>query len=66
MVQVSNAYKRVGSTTALDSISLLVICTESFKSHSGFCNSGSDLISNVHCSGESASQVNEFINNFQF
>ena len=50
----------------LDSISLPDICTESSESHTGFCNSGSELIINVHCSGESASQVGEFINNFQF
>ena len=50
----------------LDSISLPDICTESSESHTGFCNFGSDLIINVHCSGESASQVGEFINNFQF
>ena len=31
-----------------------------------FCNSGSDLIINVHGSEKSASQVGEFINNFQF
>ena len=29
-------------------------------------HSGSDLIINIHCSGDSASQVGEFINNFQF
>ena len=50
----------------LDSISLPDICTESSECHTGFCNSGSDLIMNVHCAGESASQVSEFINNFQF
>ena len=50
----------------LDSISLPDICAESSKSYTGFCNSGSDLIINVHCSGNSASQVGEFINNFQF
>ena len=50
----------------LDSISLQDICTESSKCHTGFCNPGSDLIINVHCSGKSASQVGEFINNFQF
>ena len=44
----------------LDSISLPGIC------HTGFCNSDSDLIINVHCSGRSASQVGECINNFQF
>ena len=50
----------------LDSLSLPDICTESSECHTGFCNSGSDLIINVHCSGESASQVGELINNFQF
>ena len=39
---------------------------ESPECHTGFCDSGSDLIINVHCYGESASQVGEFINNFQF
>ena len=50
----------------LDSISFPEICTESSKCHIVFCNFGSDLIINVQCSGESASQVREFINNFQF
>ena len=50
----------------LDSISLPDICTESSVCHTGFCNSGSDLIINVHCSGKSASQVGVIINNFQF
>ena len=50
----------------LDSISLPDICTESFECHTGFCNSDSDLIINVHCAGECASQVDQFINNFQF
>ena len=50
----------------LDSISLPDICTESSECHTGFCNSGSDHIINVHCSGESVSQVGEFINNFKF
>ena len=50
----------------LDSISLPDICTESSECYTVFCNSGSDLIINVHCSGKSASQVGEFIKNFQF
>ena len=50
----------------LDSISLPDICTESSEYHTGFCNSGSDLIISVHYSGDTASQVGEFINNFQF
>ena len=49
----------------LDSISLPDICTESSECHTCFCISGSDLFINVHCSGESASQIGEFINNFQ-
>ena len=50
----------------LDSISLQDICTESSERHTGFCNSDSDLIIIVHCSGKSASQVGEFINNSVF
>ena len=50
----------------LDSISLPDICMESSKCHNGFCYSGSGLINNVHYSGESAYQLGEFINNFQF
>ena len=45
----------------LDSISFPDICAESSECHTGFCNSGSDLIINVHCSGKSAAQVGEFI-----
>ena len=36
----------------LGSITLPDICTESSECQTGFCNSGSDLIINVHCSGE--------------
>ena len=50
----------------LNSISLPDICTESSECHTSFCNSGSDLIINMHCSGESASQVGKLVNNFQF
>ena len=50
----------------LDSISLPDICTESSECHTSLCNSGSDLIINMHCSGESASQVGELVNSFQF
>ena len=50
----------------LDSISLPDICTESSECHTSLYNSGSDLIINMHCSGESASQVGELVNNFQF
>ena len=49
-----------------DSISLPDICMESSECHTGFSNSCRDLIINVHCSGKSASQVGEFISNFQF
>ena len=49
-----------------DSITLPDICTKPSECHTGFCNSSSDLIINVHCSGDGASQVGEFINNFQF
>ena len=60
--------KRVGSTTALltDSILLLDICLVSSKCHTGFRNFGCDLIIIVHCSGENASQVYEFINTSGF
>ena len=47
----------------LDSISLPDICAGSSECHTGFCNSGSDLIINLHRSGESASRVGIFINN---
>ena len=40
--------------------------TESSKCHTKFCNSGSDLIINVHCFGEGASKVGESINSVQF
>ena len=46
----------------LDSISLPEICTKPSECHTDFRNSGSDLIIYVHCSGDSASQVGEFIN----
>ena len=46
----------------LDYISL----PESSECHTGVCNSGSDVIISVYCSGESAFQVGEFIVNFQF
>ena len=74
--QVSHVYKRFGSTTTLSTFSL-VSSVIPFRSHSFarslpnatlafFCNSGSDLNISVHYSGKSASQVVEFINNFQF
>ena len=43
----------------LASISLPDICTVSSKCNTCFCNSVSDLIINVHCSGESAYQVRD-------
>ena len=49
----------------LDSITLPDICMEYSECHTVFCNSGSDPIINVHCFGENAFQVCEFINNFQ-
>ena len=40
------------------SISLPDICTESSKKgHTGFCNSGSDLIVSGHCSGKSTPEL---------
>ena len=50
----------------LDPISLPDIFTESSECHTGVCNSGRDIITNVHCSGKSASYVGEFINNSVF
>ena len=50
----------------LDSISLPDVYTESSECQSSLCNSGSALIINVHCSGESALQVRRFINNLDF
>ena len=41
----------------LDSISIPDICTVSSECHTGFCDSDRDLIINVHCSGQNASQV---------
>ena len=49
----------------LDSTSLPDICTESSECHTSPRNSGSDLIINMHRSGESASQVGELVNNPQ-
>ena len=49
-----------------DSISFPEICARSAKCYTGFCSSRCNLIINVHCSGESASNVDEFINNLQF
>ena len=73
-VQVSHAYKRVGSTTALWTFSLvsslILFRSQTFvqsgKCYAGFRSSGCNLIINVHCSGESASKIGEFINNLKF
>ena len=54
------------SRDSLDSISLPDICSASSECHTSFCHSSSDLIIIVHCSGASACQEGEFINNFQF
>ena len=40
-----------------DSILLLDICAKSAECYTGFRSSGSNLNINVHCSGESASQI---------
>ena len=37
------------------------IRTDSSKYHTGFSSSGSDVIISMHCCGNSASQVGEFI-----
>ena len=74
-VQVSHAYKRVGSTTALKTFSLVSslisisfpdICAKSADCYAGLRSSGCNLIINVHCSGESASKIGEFINSLRF
>ena len=49
-----------------DSISFQDICAKSAKCYTGLRSSGCNLIINVHCSGESASKISEFINNLKF
>ena len=49
-----------------DSIPFLDICVKCAKCYTGFRSSGCSLIINEHCSGESASQIREFVNNLQF
>ena len=49
-----------------DSISFPDICAKSVECYAGLHSSGCDLIINVHCSGESASKIDEFINNLKF
>ena len=49
-----------------DSISFPDICAKSAECYAGLCSSGCNLIINVHCSGESASKIGEFINNLKF
>ena len=43
--------------TKSGSFPLTDICTKSPKNHTGFCSSDSNLIINVHYSGNSASQI---------
>ena len=50
----------------LDSISLSDICTESSKCHTGFCNSGSDLLIKKLCSGKSAFNIVNISTTFSF
>ena len=49
-----------------DSISFPDICAKSAKCYAGLHSSGCNLIINVHCFGESASKIGEFINNLKF
>ena len=42
------------------------ICAKSAKWYAGLRSSGCNLIINVHCSGESACKIDEFINNLLF
>ena len=49
-----------------DSISFPDFCAKSAKCYAGLRSSGCNLIINVHCSGESASQIGEFIHNLKF
>ena len=48
------------------SISFPDICARSAKCYARLRNSGCNFIINVHCSGESASNIGEFINNLKF
>ena len=41
-------------------------CGKCAECYAGLRSSGCDLIINVHCSGESASKIGEFINNLKF
>ena len=49
-----------------DSISFPDICAKSAECYAGLSSSGCNRIINVHWSDESASKINEFINNLQF
>ena len=49
-----------------DSISFPDIYAKSAKCYAGLRSSGCNFIINVHCSGESASKIGEFINNLKF
>ena len=48
-----------------DSISFPDICAKSAKCYASLRSSGCNIIINVHCSGESASKIGEFINNLE-
>ena len=48
-----------------DSISFPDICAKSAECYAGHRSSGCSLIINVHCSGESASKIGEFIENLK-
>ena len=49
-----------------DTISFPDICAKCAECYAGLRSSGCNLIINVHCSGESASKIGEFINNLKF
>ena len=56
---------RIQLSIKSDSISFPDICAKSAKCYAGLRSSGFILIINVHCSGESASKIGEFINNLK-
>ena len=69
-VQVSHAYKNglvdFQLSIKSDSISFPDIYAKSAECYAGLRSSGCSRIINVHCSGESASKIGEFINNLKF
>ena len=70
-VQVSHAWQYNGLvdfqlSIKSDSISFPDFCAKSAECYAGLCSSGCNLIINVHCSGESASKIGEFISNLKF